>query len=218
MNLMELNLSGWESDIRTVTIDLDSISEQNKKLNKQIQALTKELEEAKENVKIMSKVLGVSTDFPFPCVAFPYTVPRVEKVIYNKTATIVYFADGDKVISRVGEGETFDRYTGFMACVCKKMFGGTTAAKKLMNEKDLDFQKAKKEAAALKAAEKAAAEKKARDEKYAREHAKARMREIDFMADQIWLAEQAEKRYQEKYGKKNAAPEKDAPKEDAPVV
>ena len=80
-----------------------------------------------------------------------YMLPEIKEVIFNETgsATIVRWADGDKTVVHCGEGETFDRYTGFMACVCKKMFGGTTTAKKLMNGLDKKYQaklKAEKEA------------------------------------------------------------------------
>ena len=79
------------------------------------------------------------------------SVPNVEEVIFNEEGrtTIVIWNDNSKTVVHCGEGERFDRYTGFMACVCKKMFGGTTTAKKLMNKLDKKYQaqlKAEKEA------------------------------------------------------------------------
>ena len=79
-------------------------------------------------------------------------VPNVKEVIFNEEGrtTIVIWEDGEKTVVHCGEGERFDRYTGFMACICKKMFGGTTTAKKLMNKLDKKYQaklKAEKEAA-----------------------------------------------------------------------
>ena len=45
------------------------------------------------------------------------------KVIFNKPATIVWFNDGDKVVSKWdGEGE-YNKMTGFLTCYYKK-FGG----------------------------------------------------------------------------------------------
>lgn len=79
-------------------------------------------------------------------------VPNVKEVIFNEEGrtTIVIWADNSKTVVHCGEGERFDRYTGFMACICKKMFGGTTTAKKLMNKLDKKYQaklKVEKEAA-----------------------------------------------------------------------
>lgn len=71
-----------------------------------------------------------------------YRLPAISEVIFNEEAgvTVVIWADDEKTIVRLGEGEHFDRYTGFMAAVCKRMFGGTTPAKKLMNAKDRKYQ------------------------------------------------------------------------------
>lgn len=79
------------------------------------------------------------------------TIPNIKEVIFNEEGrtTIVIWSDNSKTVVHCGEGERFDRYTGFMACVCKKMFGGTTTAKKLMNKLDKKYQaqlKAEKEA------------------------------------------------------------------------
>ena len=79
------------------------------------------------------------------------TIPNIKEVIFNEEGrtTIVIWNDNSKTVVHCGEGERFDRYTGFMACVCKKMFGGTTTAKKLMNKLDKKYQaqlKAEKEA------------------------------------------------------------------------
>ena len=97
-----------------------------------------------------------------------YLIPNIEEVIFNETgnATIVRWKDNTKTIVRCGDGETFDRYTGFIACVAKKLFGGTTTAKKLMNSLDKKYQ------AKLKA-EREAKEKEKRDQEAAAAKAKA---------------------------------------------
>ena len=87
-----------------------------------------------------------------------YVIPAVKKVLFNGTTTIVFFDDGTKTVAKLGKGETYDCYAGFMACVCKKMFGGTSAAKKLMWELESDNLKEKEKK------EKAAAEKKKKEE------------------------------------------------------
>lgn len=85
-----------------------------------------------------------------------YALPGIQEVIFNETAavTVLLWKDGEKTIVRCGEGETFDRYTGFMAAICKRMFGGTTTAKKLMNAVDKKYQAKLKAEAAEKEKEK----------------------------------------------------------------
>lgn len=97
-----------------------------------------------------------------------FIVPGIEEVIFNEEAgvTVIRWVDSEKTIVRLGEGEKFDRYTGFMAAVCKRLFGSTARAKKLMNAADLKRQaqliaeeeakeKARKEAEMKAACEKA---------------------------------------------------------------
>jgi len=131
-----------------------------------------------------------------------YSVPAIREVIFNGTATIVIWADGEKTISRVGEGEAFDRYTGFMACVCKRLFGGTATAKKLMNAKDGDYQQALRDIEEMKAAEKAEAERKAREERAARRRARRREELIRELMAEYAIEEEARKRYEAAAGKK----------------
>lgn len=52
-------------------------------------------------------------------------IPEIKKVIYDipNNTTIVYFADGTKEISRVMEGDTFDKEIGVLQCIVKKMYG-----------------------------------------------------------------------------------------------
>lgn len=60
-------------------------------------------------------------------------LPAIDRLIYSGNKTIIIWEDGDKTIVSCGEGEDFDHYTGFCAAVVKKVFGSTTAAKKVMN-------------------------------------------------------------------------------------
>lgn len=98
-----------------------------------------------------------------------YNLPEIDRVIFNDPATIIYWYDGTKTVVRCGKGETFERYTGFMAAVCKKLFGSTDAAKRLMDDLDVGLVK-----------EKVALEKKSQKEynrkKNEEQHAKAEAR------------------------------------------
>lgn len=52
-----------------------------------------------------------------------YSDLKVEKVIFNNPATIVFWNDGSKTVVKCGEGETFDEEKGFAIACTKKMFG-----------------------------------------------------------------------------------------------
>ena len=70
-------------------------------------------------------------------------LPGIDEVIFNEEgrATVIIWSDGKKTVVRCGQGESFDRYTGFMAAVCKRLFGSTSSAKKLMNDLDYGYQR-----------------------------------------------------------------------------
>jgi len=46
-----------------------------------------------------------------------------DKIIFNPPATVVYWKDGTKTVSKVAEGETFVEEVGFAACVLRKLYG-----------------------------------------------------------------------------------------------
>lgn len=61
-------------------------------------------------------------------------VPPVKKVIHNCTKTIVLWADGTKTIVGCAADESFDEYTGFCAAVVKKLYGSTSATKRMLKQ------------------------------------------------------------------------------------
>jgi hypothetical protein len=54
----------------------------------------------------------------------------IKRVIYNPPATIVMWNDGTKTIVKCMDDEEYSQYYGFCACVCKKLFGSSSAARK----------------------------------------------------------------------------------------
>lgn len=120
---------------------------------------------------------------------FTYGVPEIEEVMHENRATIIKWADGTKTVVACGNGETYDPYTGFMAAVVKKMFGGTGVAKSVHEAKNLKELEAKARAAeekAKKEAEEAKAEYERKNAaKIAKRKAKAEKRLIARMAEEI---------------------------------
>lgn len=66
-------------------------------------------------------------------------IPVVKSVIFNGPATTILWADNTKTTVKVSEGQQYDRYAGFCACVVKKLFGSSTAAKHVMDDLDIDL-------------------------------------------------------------------------------
>lgn len=49
--------------------------------------------------------------------------PEIEKVIFNKPATIVIWKDGTKTIVKCQKGDRYDKEKGLAMCIAKKTYG-----------------------------------------------------------------------------------------------
>lgn len=118
-----------------------------------------------------------------------YSIPGIVEVMHENRATIIKWADGTKTSVVCGEGETYDPYTGFMAAVAKKLFGGTGVAKSVHEAKNLKELEAKARAAeekAKKEAEEAKAEYERKNAaKIAKRKAKAEEKLIAKLAEEM---------------------------------
>ena len=52
----------------------------------------------------------------------------ITKVIYSDPATIVFWSDGTKTMSKAQHGDTYSKETGLTLCVLKKLVGGQQVA------------------------------------------------------------------------------------------
>lgn len=59
---------------------------------------------------------------------------KVEKVIFNKPATIIFWSDGTKTVVKCGENDTYDKEKGFYIACAKKLFGNDYKAVGRMNK------------------------------------------------------------------------------------
>ena len=59
---------------------------------------------------------------------------KVEKVIFNKPATIVFWSDGTKTVVKCGENDEYDKEKGFYIACSKKLFGNDYRAVGRMNK------------------------------------------------------------------------------------
>ena len=70
--------------------------------------------------------------------AWEFGVPEIVNLIFSGPATIIIWSDGTKTMVKCAEGQQFDRYSGFCACVCKKLFGSSSEVKRIMDAFDAD--------------------------------------------------------------------------------
>lgn len=82
-----------------------------------------------------------------------FRLPLIRRVIFSGPATTILWYDGTKTTVKASEGQQYDRYAGFCACVVKKLFGSTSTAKKLMDICDADLARKAWEAEQEKARE-----------------------------------------------------------------
>ena len=75
-------------------------------------------------------------------------IPEIENVIFNDPATIVFWSDGTKTVSKVMDGDEFDPEIGIASCVTKKFFGSRSQFKKF-TYKEYDKQSNKQEEISL---------------------------------------------------------------------
>lgn len=58
-----------------------------------------------------------------------------KEIIYNDAATIVYWTDGTKTVVKCNENDEYSEYSGFVAAVAKKMYGGTGPINQIIKSK-----------------------------------------------------------------------------------
>lgn len=59
---------------------------------------------------------------------------KIEKVIFNDPATIVFWDDGTKTVTKCHGDDIYDETTGLLVCISKKFLGGASALKKTINK------------------------------------------------------------------------------------
>ena len=55
----------------------------------------------------------------------------ITRVLYNDPVTIVFWSDGTKTMSKKKEGDTYNKETGLLLCVLKKLTDGEQVARLL---------------------------------------------------------------------------------------
>jgi hypothetical protein len=60
-------------------------------------------------------------------------IPEVRRVIWNKNACIVMWADGTKTVVKCQEGDQWNNEVGLMAAFSKKLFGNDNTFNKVIN-------------------------------------------------------------------------------------
>lgn len=83
---------------------------------------------ARRDAEMAATLYGVSK------IEFMPKYVKVEKVIFNKPATIVFWSDNTKTVVVCGENDTYDKEKGFYIACAKKLFGNDYKAVGRMNK------------------------------------------------------------------------------------
>ena len=62
------------------------------------------------------------------------TAPKVDRIIFNNPATIVFWKDGTKTVVKTSEDSEFSYYWGFCAALAEKVFGSNHAVKTMIRK------------------------------------------------------------------------------------
>lgn len=62
------------------------------------------------------------------------TAPKVDRIIFNNPATIVFWKDGTKTVVKTSEDSEFSYYWGFCAALAEKVFGSNHAVKTIIRK------------------------------------------------------------------------------------
>lgn len=57
---------------------------------------------------------------------------KVDRIVFNDPATIVFWKDGTKTIVKCSDNENFNPYFGFCAAVAKRVFGNNSQVRKMV--------------------------------------------------------------------------------------
>lgn len=57
---------------------------------------------------------------------------KVDRIVFNDPATIVFWKDGTKTIVKCSDNEDFNPYFGFCAAVAKRVFGNNSQVRKMV--------------------------------------------------------------------------------------
>lgn len=77
-------------------------------------------------------------------------IPRIERIIFNDPATIVFFKDGDKQVVKCSEDDIFDEETGVAMAIVNKLYGNRTKFLKDIKRKSSENHSLKRSHTALK--------------------------------------------------------------------
>lgn len=82
----------------------------------------------RRDIEMTAKMYGMSK------IEFTPRDIKVEKVIFNKPATIVFWSDNTKTVVVCGENDEYDKEKGFYIACAKKLFGNDYKAVGRMNK------------------------------------------------------------------------------------
>lgn len=185
--------AGWVDNqycfhITSADVTIQGLQKSNSALQEELKKRDKAMEEV---VKIVDSVTNHLEDVTNFMKELKF-IPGIQKVAFDKNneTTVIIWDDGKKTVVRNTSGAPADRYAGFCAAVCKRLFGSTTNTIKELDEHDVNLiaqkKKAQREDLEVKSKEILAA--------WKEKAAKEKRRAFDKMVDEEVLRERARRK------------------------
>lgn len=86
-------------------------------------------------------VFSILDDAIKPVVEKKQYIPGIKRVIFSGPVAIVLWDDGTKTIVRKSSDDSNDHYAAFTAAVCKKLFGSSSAIRKIVKRAEKECAK-----------------------------------------------------------------------------
>ena len=88
-----------------------------------------------------SSVFSILDDAIKPVIKEKQCIPGIKRVIFSGPVAIVLWDDGTKTIVRKSSDDSNDHYAAFTAAVCKKLFGSSSAIRKIVKKAEKECAK-----------------------------------------------------------------------------
>lgn len=96
-----------------------------------------------EYIPSMPTTIGRKDGFSLIMPSIPgcRSIPEIKRVIFSGPVTIILWNDDTKTIVRRSSDDPNDHYAAFTAAVCKKLFGNSSAIRKIVKKAEKECAK-----------------------------------------------------------------------------
>lgn len=113
---------------------LDSYFDEDKKYVSRVNDLIAEVPTITFDVPFNYKEIARIMGFDEKDKLSDYKLPKIEDVIFSEPATIIKWADGTKTVVKCEDGDTYNKFYGFVCCIAKKIYGNNSRFNSIANK------------------------------------------------------------------------------------